>query len=230
MKQQWQELESFAIREGWSYGRFLLALCEEETNGRYASRVERYLKESGIPVSKSLSNFDFGCCPTVDEGVVRRLASDTGWLDRGDNLMLFGASGVGKTHLAAGISRSLVEAGARVKFTTATVLVQQLQRAKTELTLPAFLSKLERYDLLVVDDIGYVKKSEVETSVLFELISHRYEIKSLLITANQTFSEWDSIFAPRDDDGSRCRSPRPSRDDYRDPSGKFPEKNGPVPF
>ncbi len=177
MKRQWQELESLAIREGWSHGRFLLALCEEETNGRYASRVERYLKESGIPASKSLSNFDFSCCPTVDEGVVRRLASDTGWLDRGDNLMLFGASGVGKTHLAAGISRSLVESGRRVKFTTATVLVQQLQQAKAELTLPAFLSKLERYDLLVVDDIGYVKKSEVETSVLFELISHRYWVK-----------------------------------------------------
>jgi DNA replication protein DnaC len=88
-----------------------------------------------------------------------------------------------------------VEAGARVKFTTATFLVQQLQQAKAELVLPAFLSKLERYELLVVDDIGYVKKSEVETSVLFELISHRYEMKSLLITANQTFSEWDSIFA-----------------------------------
>lgn len=195
MKRQWQELESRALREGWSHGQFLLALCEEEKNGRYASRVERYLKESAIPPSKSLTNFDFCCCPTVDEGIVRRLASDTGWLERGENLLLFGPSGVGKTHLAAAIARSLVEAGARVKFTTATVLVQQLQQAKAELTLPAFLSKLERYDLLVVDDLGYVKKSEVETSVLFELISHRYEIKSLLITANQTFSEWDSIFA-----------------------------------
>jgi DNA replication protein DnaC len=195
MTRQWQELESRALREGWSHGQFLLALCEEEKNGRSASRVERYLKESVLPDSKSLTNFDFRCCPTVDEGIVRRLASDTGWLERGENLLLFGPSGVGKTHLAAAIARALMEAGARVKFTTATVLVQQLQQAKAELVLPAFLSKLERYELLVVDDIGYVKKSEVETSVLFELISHRYEMKSLLITANQTFSEWDSIFA-----------------------------------
>jgi DNA replication protein DnaC len=121
MKRQWQELESRAIREGWSHGQFLLALCEEEKNGRYASRVERYLKESGIPPSKSLGNFDFSCCPTVDEGVVRRLAGDTGWLERGENLLLFGPSGVGKTHLAAALARSLVEASARVKFTTATV-------------------------------------------------------------------------------------------------------------
>jgi len=195
MKRQWQELESLAIHEGWSHGQFLLALCEGEQDGRSASRVDRYLKDSGLPLSKSLSNFDFSCCPTIDEGLVRRFASDGAWLDRGENLLLFGPSGVGKTHLASAIARSLVESGRRVKFITATILVQQLQQAKLELTLPFFLSKLERYELLFVDDIGYVKKSEAETSVLFELISHRYEMKSLLITANQTFSEWDSIFA-----------------------------------
>jgi DNA replication protein DnaC len=88
MKRQWQELEARASREGWSHGQFLLALCEEEKNGRYTSRVERYLKESAIPLSKSLTNFDFRCCPTVDEGIVRRLASDTGWLERGEKLIL----------------------------------------------------------------------------------------------------------------------------------------------
>ncbi|NJO93987.1 MAG: ATP-binding protein [Hydrococcus sp. RM1_1_31] len=195
MKRQWQELESLAIREGWSHAQFLLALCEGERDGRYASRVERYLKDSGLPRSKSLSNFDFSCCPTVDQGTILRLASDPFWLDRGENLLIFGPSGVGKTHIAAAIARSLIESGRRIKFTTATVLVQQLQQAKAELVLPTFLSKLERYELLVIDDLGYVKKSEAETSVLFELISHRYELKSLLITANQTFSEWDSIFA-----------------------------------
>jgi len=195
MKRHWSELESRALREGWSHAQFLLALCQEEQQGRTDRRIERYLKESGLPPSKSLSNFDFGCCPTVDEGVVRRLAADAAWLDRGENLLIFGPSGVGKTHLAAAISRSLIESARRVRFTSATVLVQQLLRAKAELSLPALLAKLERYELLVVDDIGYVRKSEVETSVLFELISHRYELKSLLITANQTFSEWDSIFA-----------------------------------
>lgn len=89
----------------------------------------------------------------------------------------------------------MIELGHWVKFLPATTLVQQLQQAKLQLQLPAFLVKLDRYDLLIIDDLGYVKKSEAETSVLFELIAHRYERKSLLITANQPFSQWDSIFS-----------------------------------
>lgn len=116
-------------------------------------------------------------------------------MKRGENLLSFGPSGVGKTHLAAAIARSLVELGAKVKFTTATALVQLLQQAKAQFQLQTLLLRLDRYDLLVVDDIGYVKKSESETSVLFELISHRYERKSLLITSNHPFSSWDEIFA-----------------------------------
>jgi DNA replication protein DnaC len=88
----------------------------------------------------------------------------------------------------------MIELGKWVKFIPATTLVQQLQQAKLQLHLPAFLVKLDKYDLLMIDDLGYVKKSEAETSVLFELIAHRYERKSLLITANQPFSQWDSIF------------------------------------
>lgn len=88
----------------------------------------------------------------------------------------------------------MIELGKWVKFMPATTLVQQLQQAKLQLQLPAMLVKLDKYDLLIIDDLGYVKKSEAETSVLFELIAHRYERRSLLITANQPFSQWDSIF------------------------------------
>jgi DNA replication protein DnaC len=90
-------------------------------------------------------------------------------------------SGVGKTHLAAGLARRMVEFGKRAKFFAANALVQDLQQAKLQLQLPAFLKRLDRFDLLVLDDLGYVKKSEAETSVLFELIAYRYERKSLLI-------------------------------------------------
>jgi DNA replication protein DnaC len=124
-----------------------------------------------------------------------QLAQDVSWLERSENLLVFGASGVGKTHLAAEMGRAMVELGKRVKFCPATTLVQQLQYAKLQLQLPAALVKLDRFDLLIVDDVGYVKKTEAETSVLFELIAHRYERRSLLITANQPFSQWDSIFA-----------------------------------
>ena len=124
-----------------------------------------------------------------------QLATDTGWLERAENCLIFGPSGVGKTHLAAALARAIVELGKRAKFFTATALVQQLQQAKLQLQLPALLKKLDRFDLLVIDDLGYVKKSEAETSVLFELIAHRYERRSLLVTANQPFSQWDTIFA-----------------------------------
>lgn len=123
-----------------------------------------------------------------------QLVDDPAWLERAENLLLFGASGVGKTHLAAGVARGMVELGKRVKFCSAIALVQQLQQAKLQLQLQSALKKLDRFDLLVLDDLGYVKKSEAETSVLFELIAHRYERRSLLITANQPFSAWDTIF------------------------------------
>lgn len=122
------------------------------------------------------------------------LADDPSWLERGENCLIFGASGVGKTHLAAGLARRMVEFGRRAKFYSAIALVQHLQQAKLHLQLPSALKKLDRFELLALDDLGYVKKNEAETSVLFELIAHRYERKSLLITANQPFSQWDAIF------------------------------------
>ena len=124
-----------------------------------------------------------------------QLATDIGWLERAENCLIFGPSGAGKTHISIGLARATIELGKRAKFFSATSLVQQLQQAKLQLLLPAMLKKLDRYDLLVVDDLGYVKKSEAETSVLFELIAHRYERRSLLITANQPFSQWNTIFA-----------------------------------
>lgn len=123
-----------------------------------------------------------------------QLAESTAWLNNASNILIFGPSGTGKTHVSAALGRSMIELGKRVKFWPATTLVQQLQHAKLQLQLPAFLGKLDHYDLLMIDDLGYVKKSEAETSVLFELIAHRYERRSLLITANQPFSQWDSIF------------------------------------
>lgn len=123
-----------------------------------------------------------------------QLAADSAWLKRAENCIILGPSGVGKTHLAAGVSQRMLELGQRVKFFAANALVQHLQQAKLQLQLHPMLKKLDRYDLLVLDDLGYCQKSEAETSVLFELIAYRYERKSLLITVNQPFSQWDAIF------------------------------------
>lgn len=156
--------------------------------------MQKALKDAHLPPAKAFSNFDFTRCPGLNQSTIAQLAQDKSWLKRGDNLLLFGPSGVGKTHLAAAIGRCLVELGARVKFLSATTLVQLLQSAKANLQLQQTLLKLDKFDLLILDDLSYVKKSEAETSVLFELIAHRYELKSLMITANHPFSAWDDIF------------------------------------
>lgn len=195
MLSQWETLEHQATQEHWSYAQFLLALCELEVDKRWQSRLKRSLTEAQLPSAKTLSTFDFSHLPQFNPAPLMQLATTTTWLKQAHNCLLFGPSGVGKTHLAAAIAKAIIELGHRAKFYSATTLVQHLQHAKLQLQLHSTLKKLDRYDLLVIDDLGYVKKSEAETSVLFELIAHRYERKSLLVTANQPFSQWDSIFA-----------------------------------
>lgn len=190
----WQMIEHQATQENWSYAQFLLALAEGEANRRDQARIARALSEAQLPCGKSWSKFEFSHVPSLNSAAMMQFAQTSDWLERATNILVFGPSGTGKTHVSAALGRSMIELGQRVKFLSATTVVQQLQQAKLQLQLPAFLVKLDRYDLLILDDLGYVKKTEAETSVLFELIAHRYERKSLLITANQPFSQWDSIF------------------------------------
>ena len=156
--------------------------------------MQRHLKESNLPAGKYLDNYDFTALEGIDKGQVWHLANHREWVKTGDNILLFGASGLGKTHLAAGLGYKLIEHGQRVKFMSANLLVQQLQQAKEELKLSEALMKLDKYSVLILDDIGYVQKTSEETSVLFELIAHRYERYSLIITSNQSFEEWDELF------------------------------------
>lgn len=190
----WSTLAEKSIKEAWEPAQFLAELCELETNHRYENRLKRLLKESQLPTGKQLSQYDF----TEVEGVtvlqLQQKTTQLDWLRQGHNLILFGASGLGKTHLAAAVGHALIAQSKRVKFTSSTALVQQLQKAREALVLDEALKKLDKYELLILDDIGYVKKSDSESQVLFELIAHRYERNSLLITTNQAFSEWDSIF------------------------------------
>jgi DNA replication protein DnaC len=122
------------------------------------------------------------------------LKDNTQWALQADNVLLIGPSGVGKSHIAAALGHHLIEQGIRVKWIAATALVQLLQQAKQELDLMGVMSKLDKYRVLIIDDIGYVRKTDSETQVLFEFIAHRYESGSLIITSNQPFSHWDQIF------------------------------------
>jgi DNA replication protein DnaC len=189
-----QQLCGQSDREGWPGHRLLEALCEHEMAEREARRIERHRAESGLSPDKRLSNFDFTAVPNVSKAQVMALAEGHEWLDRGANVLLFGPPGAGKSHLLCGLAHALIEAGRRVLFTRCSELVQRLQAARRELRLPQELTRLDRFDLLILDDLSYVRRDQAESSVLFELIAERYERKSLAITANTPFSQWGEVF------------------------------------
>jgi DNA replication protein DnaC len=194
IKQVWASLAAQADKEGWPAARFLAALAEHEMAERGRRRIERHLAEARLPPGKTIDSFDFEAAPVVSKAQVMALAAGDAWLNQGANLLVFGPPGGGKSHLAAALGFALVENGWRVLFTRTTDLVQRLQVARRELALEAAIARLDKYHLLILDDLAYVTKDQAETSVLFELIGARYERRSLLITANQPFGEWGKIF------------------------------------
>jgi DNA replication protein DnaC len=190
----WQAIAETADRESWPAAKTLAALLEHEIAERAQRRTARHLLEARLPAGKTLDRFDFTAVTSISKARVIALAEGDSWLVQGTNILLFGPPGVGKSHLAAALGHAMVNAGYRVLFTRTTDLVQQLQAARQDLKLANAIEKLDKFDLLVLDDLSYVQKSQAETSVLFELISARYERRSLLITANQPFGAWDAIF------------------------------------
>ena len=183
-----------ADREGWPGMRLLEALLDHEMAQREVRRIARHRLESGLPPEKLLSSFEFAAVPAVSKAQIGALAEADSWLKQGANLLLFGPPGVGKTHLVAGLGHALIDAGHRVLFVRTGDLVQRLQAARRDLRLPQELAKLDRFDLMILDDISYVRRDQAETSVLFELIAERYERRSLAITANTPFSDWGAVF------------------------------------
>ena len=190
----WPKLAEQSDKDGWPAARFLAALAEHEVADRVRRRIERHLAEARLPAGKTMATFDFEAVPMVSRAQVMALAAGDAWLDKGANILLFGPPGGGKSHLAAALGLALVEGGWRVLYTRTTDLVQRLQVARQELALESAIAKLDRYHLLILDDLAYVTKDQAETSVLFELIAARYERRSLMITANQPFGEWGRIF------------------------------------
>lgn len=190
----WEEIGYESDREGWGSAKYLATLCEHELQARNSRRMLVNVRQSGLNVGKSIATFDFGHTPSINKTHIQALGTGDIWIKQGGNVLIFGPSGVGKTHLAHAIGLALIESGTRVLFTRTTELVQRLQQAKMQLTLPSVLKKLDKYDCMVLDDFGYVQRDNQETNVLFELISERYERKSIILTSNQPFGEWDKIF------------------------------------
>ena len=194
IKQGWPGFAERADKEGWPAARFLAAVAEHEVAERNRRRIERHLAEAKLLPGKTLDSFEFEAVPMISKALVMAICAGDSWIDNGANLILLGGPGGGKSHLSSAIGLALVENGWRVMFTRTSDLVQRLQVARRELALEAAIARLDRFDLLVLDDFAYISKDQAETSVLFELISARYERRSMLITANQPFGEWGKVF------------------------------------
>lgn len=194
MLRHYQECSQEAEQKCWQYNEYLSALSSLEVASRKQNRIKRHIKESKLLSGKSLDTFDFKAAKSINAAQIQALAENPEWVRQGNNLLIFGPSGVGKSHLACAIGYRMIEQGYRVLFMSTTAMVQKLQQARSENKLMDIIGKLARFPLLILDDIGYVKKSEMETSVLFELIADRYETCSLIITSNQSFGDWDQIF------------------------------------
>ena len=190
----YQRHQEQALAQGYGHIRYLSGLCEQEVADRYQKRVQRWTRDAGLPAGKSFANLKLSeLKPAVQQQVIA-LKDKTDWAHQAGNVLLIGPSGVGKSHIAAAIAYQLIEQNVRVKWCSAVALVQSLQQAKRDLDLMTAMTRLDKYQVLIVDDIGYVKKTDAETHVLFEFIAHRYESGSLIITSNQPFSHWDQIF------------------------------------
>ena len=189
IKQGWPGFAERADKEGWPAARFLAAVAEHEVAERNRRRTERHLAEAKLLPGKTLDSFEFEAVPMISKALVMAICAGDSWIDNGANLILLGGPGGGKSHLSSAIGLAPVENGWRVMFTRTSDLVQRLQVARRELALEAAIARLDRFDLLILDDFAYISKDQAETSVLFELISARYERRSMLITANQPFGE-----------------------------------------
>jgi DNA replication protein DnaC len=200
IKQDWAAFAERADKEGWPAARFLTMLAEHEVAERDRRRLARHLIEARLLPGKTLDSFDFDAVPMISKAHVLALCAGDSWIGKGANLLLIGGPGGGKTHLASAIGLALVENGFRVLFARTSDLVQRLQVARRELAPEAAINRLDRFHLVgghlppTLDDLAYVSKDQAETSVLFELISARYEHRSTLITANQPFGAWGKVF------------------------------------
>ena len=193
VRKMYSDQARVAEKESLSYEEFLLVLMENERETRWNNRINRLLKSSKLPLEKSIDNLDRTRFPDMINRHIDVLL-DGSFLLRCENVLAFGNPGSGKTHLVCAIALELVHSGKKVLFTTCSMLVQELLKAKQELELGQFLKKLRRNDALIIDDIGYVQQSREEMEVLFTLLADFYERNSLMITSNLTFSDWEKIF------------------------------------
>lgn len=189
----YEEEASRSRRERLSYEQYLFEVMSAEQEARRERRITRWLRESKLPLEKSLEVFEMKRLPKGVATQVRTLL-DGSFLSRRENVLAFGNPGSGKTHLLCAIGQELIHRGHRIYFAPCSLLVQELLIAKRDLKLSRVLKRLSRFEAILIDDIGYVQQSREEMEVLFTLLAERYERGSVMITSNLPFSRWEAIF------------------------------------
>jgi DNA replication protein DnaC len=186
---EYQKLARLCATEGVDHVGYLFRLSEREMIERDRRKVERRIKAARFPVVKSLDSFDFAAIPKLNKMQVLELARCE-WIERRENVIALGPSGTGKTHVALGLALAACQKGLSVGFTTAAALVSEMMEARDERRLLRFQKQMAAYQLLIIDELGFVPLSKTGAELLFELISQRYERGATLITSNLPFDEW----------------------------------------
>jgi DNA replication protein DnaC len=184
---------SEAAKGEWTYLDFLDRILQREVDSKQGKRVRMGLQIAHFPSVRTLEGFDFSLQPSVDERLIGELATGN-FIAHGEAVLMFGPPGVGKTHLAIGLGRKMVERGHTVRFTTATALLSTLAKAESEGVLQEKLTEYTKPRLLIVDELGYLPFERRMAHLFFQLVNRRYERGSLLITTNQRVSEWGMVF------------------------------------
>jgi DNA replication protein DnaC len=189
----YEDMARKAEKETLTYERYLHELAQIEAFDRHNRKIEQLLKRSGLPQEKTLETFEQDRLPKKVRSLLPTLCEGS-FLSRAENILAFGNPGSGKTHLLCAIACELIKRGHAVFFTSAAMLVQKLLIAKRDLRLSQELKKLDKFEAVFIDDIGYIQQNREEMEVLFTLLAERYERRSVMITTNLVFSKWEQIF------------------------------------
>lgn len=190
---EYRRLADDAVRQNLGLIDYLQALLHTEVTQRQERQLQRRLLMAHFPYEKRLEDFDFSLVPSLQKPRVLTLAQG-GFIAQHENLLLLGPSGIGKTHLLLGVGRAVCLQGYRVLFRMAATLASELELAHQELRLPRFLAQLRRFDLVLIDELGYLPFSQKAAELLFQFFSDRYERASVAITSNLDFAQWTEVF------------------------------------